>query len=368
MTLCFQNPFDTSTTFLLEAMLEASKVAKSGVGIFSFASSPGLKMLVDDPTFKAFLKNAEFELIVGLDAITNTKALKELKRLRDENPNFKPTAFLHTTKGAIFHLKVCWFKGSQSTTIITGSGNMTAGGLRGNWEAFHISEVSGEKEKSFHQLWNKWRGDFSKFLKDIDNPEVIERAAKNDAVGVPVAGEPQPGSPAPTVVPSASDVEETSELAEIEIAPDAAVLMAEIPRASDRWHQANFNHATVVDYFGVTPGTQQRVLLYPMNQQGHIGEPESRPVVAVPSKNYRFELGAAHGLEYPQKGRPIGVFIAIAARTFRYMLLMPGDPHYEGVRAFLYSEYTGHPERMRRVIVTRAAAKAAYPALPLWQD
>ena len=69
-----------------------------------------MKLLAAEPGFSKFLKAAEFTIIVGLDAITDTRAVDELKKLNKSHPNFKPKLFLHSTGGSIFHPKTMWLK------------------------------------------------------------------------------------------------------------------------------------------------------------------------------------------------------------------------------------------------------------------
>ena len=102
-----------------------------------------------------------------------------------------------------------------------------------------------------------------------------------------------------------------------------------------------------------------------MNADGTAGEVESRPSVSVRSQNYRFELEAAAGLDYPERGRPVGVFVNVAPRTFRYRLLMPDDRSYTTVFNLLVSLYGGRADRMRRVRTNVGVLRRAWPDSPL---
>lgn len=149
--------------------------------------------------------------------------------------------------------------------------------------------------------------------------------------------------------------------------PSGRVLIAEIPRAGGRWKQANFDLRTFRGFFGVRPDTVRRVVLQHVDESGELGALESRQSVSVRSQNYRFELAAAAGLQYPVAGCPIAVFVEIAPRTYRYRLLMPGDPRYRTADALLRREWKGRRDRMRRVISTTDLLWQAWPDSPLWR-
>jgi len=118
-------------------------------------------------------------------------------------------------------------------------------------------------------------------------------------------------------------------------------------------------------FFGARRGTLRRVGLQHVGADGCLGDIENRPNVAVKSHNYRFELDAASGLAYPTRRRPIGVFVRVAARTFRYRLLMPGDQYYSVVQVFLAKRWSGNTGRMRRISVAVEELRRAWPDSPL---
>jgi hypothetical protein len=145
-----------------------------------------------------------------------------------------------------------------------------------------------------------------------------------------------------------------------------AVLIAEIPRAGDRWGQANLDKENFEGFFGASAAVQRRILLQHVRPDGTASPIESRPSVARKSKNYSFELGAAAGLYPPGPARPIAVYVKTTAGVFLYQLLMPGDPAHEAVSAFLSARWTGRTDRMRRVLTTVDDLQAAWPDSPLW--
>jgi hypothetical protein len=148
--------------------------------------------------------------------------------------------------------------------------------------------------------------------------------------------------------------------------PNLIVLMAELPKGSGRWKQANFDKDNFQGFFGLTIGNKvQHISLQHVAADGSLGLVESRPGVSVKSHNYRLELAAASGLQYPSRA-PIGVFIRTTTDTFRYRLLMPTDPEFAIVSGFMASHWAGLPGRKRRVLTDTHTLRRNWPNSPLW--
>jgi energy-converting hydrogenase Eha subunit B len=88
---------DGASPKLLKSILDQCGPAKKGGAAFAFASAQGVKLLIAEPAFSKFLEASEFTIIVGLDAITDTKAVDALRKVNKRYPNFKPKLFLHST-------------------------------------------------------------------------------------------------------------------------------------------------------------------------------------------------------------------------------------------------------------------------------
>lgn len=149
----------------------------------------------------------------------------------------------------------------------------------------------------------------------------------------------------------------------------AVVLVAEIPQSGDRWKQANFDLDNYLNFFGAQVGTQRLVIFRHVNRDGTMADYErNRPSVEVKSRNFRFELAAASGIPYPSNGRPIGVFVRVATRTFFYRLLLPNDPDYALVSSLLQRRMQPgfSPQRMRRVRMTVEDLRRDWPNAPFW--
>ncbi|MBZ4330523.1 phospholipase D family protein [Corallococcus sp. AS-1-12] len=343
-----QDPDGESSSYLLEAILDASHNASEGTGMFAFASAKGVRMLFDDADFAAFLKRASFDLIVGVDAVTNVATLALLKEYTETYRKLVVRVFLHHRKGILFHPKFCWFRSLKGGTAVLGSGNLTLGGLAGNWEAFSLCGATTAEAQTTAAQWRKWTLSNKARLKSVDDEEVLARAAKNVAAAIPAVDSDDV---------ALDDVSSTT-------APDT-VMIAEIPRG-ERWKQANFDLETFRQFFQATPGARQRVFLWHVAADGTVGDIEVRPCVSVKSQNYRIELGAAVNLSYPEgSARPIAVFLRSATRKFRYRLLMPEDPSYNHVLRILAQRWTGRTGRMRRVTMSSDELRRAWPDSPL---
>lgn len=337
MKICIQDPSWPDSVYLLEEIFAGCAGASHGAGVFAFASAGGVKLLFQDPAFADFLSESSFDLVIGVDAVTDTKALDALAANLAIFERLKVQAFLSNAAG-LFHPKMCWFRHQKKGVSLVGSGNLTAGGLRGNCETFTVTEHENRQQAVFENAWFSWLGFHSKHLLPIDHPEIRKRASANTGVESGARGKKR------TVI-----VEDNK--GNISVggtnAPLATVLIAEIPRSGDRWNQANFDLDTFQNFFGAKLGHTQRIILTHVGSDGRIGAPEVRPSVAVPSQNYRFELEAAAGLAYPSGGRPIAIFLKIGTRTFRYRLLMPGSKTYANALAFLKRH---GPQRGNRVL------------------
>ena len=100
---------------------------------------------------------------------------------------------------------------------------------------------------------------------------------------------------------------------------------------------------------------------------GSVAEQEVRPAVAVKSQNYRFELAAAAGITYPDNGRPIGVFVRIATRTFLYSIQMPNDQANQALAGLLARRIPAPGRNVRRAVFSADEVRQVWPNSPLWQ-
>ena len=363
-----------------EAILAASNGARSGGGAFAFVTKTGAELCFKDPVLKDIVANGKFDLIVGVDQITTPEALGALETISDENRKFVVKAYLSTGNRTIFHPKFIWFKKKRGGVLVLGSGNLTLNGLRHNCEAFVVSEMDEAEMSGFLNRWELWLKEIRPQLLPINGTTVIDQAKRNYRNNVIAKKEGViPEAPAINKVEvekksksQGNFPDETTVDAEIDDwmpKDDQLVLVAEIPRSNNRWAQANFDKTSFEDFFGASiDDSSIRVLFRHVSENNTLGEIESRPSVAVSSRNYRFELGAAAGLDYPPKeaGRPIAVFIKLNTRTFLYTLCMPNLPYYNDLHNFCKSRHTGRKDRVMRIPTKVSIIKAAVPQVPLW--
>jgi hypothetical protein len=360
-----QTPDISSPKLLANILAECGPATKAGAA-FAFASAQGVKLLAAEPVFSQFLKASELVMVVGLDAITDTRAVDEFRKLNKSHPNFKPKFFIHQTGGSLFHPKTIWLKTANGGVIITGSGNLTSGGLKSNWEAMAVDSLTVAEMTAAEKSWDAWLKKHSKELFDVDDPKVAARAEANKrlrakikkALKAPAEETPEIEAEIDAATEAAEDIQQ-----ELKLNP---ILIAEIPKASNRWEQANFDKKSFIEFFGVTLGVPKTVRFFHVQPDGSLVAEKVRPPVAVKSQNFRFELSAASGLPYPKNGVPIGVFERVSDSDFNYVLLMPGSLDHTLIAKYLDVDYPKKTRVLRRVQLTSGDLQKIWPAAPFF--
>ena len=290
----FQDPASPDTVYLLEAIIDASRGAASCSGIFAFASRGGVDSLIGDPEIQDFLRESPMSLLVGIDAVTTRNTLVRLRELEQELGHLNVQVFWNPT-GALFHPKVARFEyPGGCRTMIVGSGNLTPGGLRQNFEAFSV--MRSEAGETFDVTsWDRFLSGHAADIRIIDE-SALERAAKNVVRGRRRSRDVEP------------DLERTPAVAEPSAGPLVNIelpvvrtdrfLVAQVPRAGERWHQIHFNHAVIEQFFRVHLGTTaQRVFLVECRRDGTFAEQEVRPCVySGANMNPKIEIASHHGV------------------------------------------------------------------------
>ncbi len=365
---------------LHEALLAAAEEATSGGGAYAFVSISGVKLFLEDGAFRGLLERGDFQLIVGIDQITNPPTLEKLQEIDDVYPNFSVSAYWQSRNSLIFHPKFSWFRKEDGGVLVVGSGNMTVNGLRKNTEAFVVHELDEQQIDDVEATWASWLDEVGDVIHPVADADVLERARQNQSFAHTLrARGTDPESGASLHEEDAEDepnydIEVDDDLIEPDVDINAwrfqdssRVLVAEIPRSGNRWNQANFDVGSFTDFFGAKAGdNSQRILLRNIADDGSLGEIETRPSVSVISKNYRFELYAATGIDYPGEGRPTGIFLEISRRVFLYVLLLPGSPSHREAERWLLDEWAGRADRMRRIISDVRTIRANCPSLACW--
>lgn len=334
--------------YLLEHLLLESIGARRGGGIFAWANANGVKSILEDDAFDEFLVKGNFRLFVGTDSITDPPAVDKLIEISTKRPRLDVRAFMSPT-ASLFHPKMAWFEHEDHLSLIVGSGNLTMGGLRSNWEAFVCLKLAGDDMRDALTKIEAFLTSVTEHLLPITDPRVRDRAEKNTGNERSLRTTHTTPQARPNI---SSSVEE--------------VLVAEIPKSGDRWAQANFDLENYEGFFGAMAGSQRRISLHHVDSSGAVGDVESRPSVEVASHNYRFELAAARGLAYPSVGSPIGVFLRLVTGEFLYSLLLPGAAGHSELDQLLAANWQGRADRKRRVRFKADVVQNAWPDSALW--
>jgi hypothetical protein len=352
MTLTLQVPGEANT--LRAALVATAMNSIGGFATFAFATATGIDTWLAEPAIRKVLASGKFQLVVGLDAITDTAAVAALKTAQTELPQANISLFYNQKGGVLYHPKTMFFKRASGGTCLTGSGNLTLGGLRNNWEAFWKADLSGADTTALEAQWAKWVADHKGNLLTVDDPRVIAQAALNAKTRARI----QKAVKETDAEALAALEEEAAETASLN-----PFLIAEVPK--NRPGQADVGINAYQGFFGATAGKERRVTFYRVLPNGALSPPEERKAFAVQSGNYRFEVEALSGLAHPANDHFILVFERIGKSEYRYVLLKPGEAGHGHVQKFLNDNYFVQGNSKRRVVVTKSDVQAAWPDNPL---
>ena len=316
LTISMQDPTYAETTYLYEAILSAAQDASSWRGFYAFATRDGVDQLIEDSIVHDLMsRGGRIHLVVGLDAITNRPTLERLVELERRYPNFTPRVFWNETR-ALFHPKISDFGLPDGGRIlIVGSGNLTPGGLRTNFEAYTVAIAEQNEDIDLTSLTAFARRHANHIIPI--NDQALTRADSNRTrrIGRVARTPTTPPSPQPAVPPAGF----------------GRVLLAQAPKAGSRWAQVHFNAEVIQTFFSLRCADSERVYLTRALPGGQRGVIEVRPCVySQTNRNYKIEIGGAKGLQYPADNRrPLLVFYERQLRTYDYLLIMPGDTGYD---------------------------------------
>ncbi len=91
MTLTLQVPGEGDT--LHAALAAAATGATGGFAAFAFATSTGIDTALAEPAVRKLFGTGQFQLVVGLDAITDTAAVAAIKTAKAALPNASVSLF-----------------------------------------------------------------------------------------------------------------------------------------------------------------------------------------------------------------------------------------------------------------------------------
>lgn len=383
--------------------------------LVAFASPSGVSGLT--PHILKSKKHIDtYQIIVGLDNFgTSKEALEELLLWEVKSYVY------HSRSHNIFHPKIYLFEGKENSMVIVGSNNLTEFGLVKNIEgAIMVKYTQNEENKVIKEIKNYFQNlldntdvnlkiltqeliddlyatekilpneEKRKKLHDEKYGNSTEKAGKDSLVEkrvsdffgtTPLQSNPKDFKPKRKLRSTEkikSVKKEKTEQKEIQSSlkkpifhpwafnKNNIVLIAEIGKG-ERWKQVNFPIEMFEEFFGAKIGDNSyHIKLRHLEQDGNLGEIENRKAVSVKSRNFRFEIGAATS-DYPNKDRPIGVFIKIASDKFLYSLLMPSISQYSNVKTFLLDKYTGPSRNLSRIISDAKSLKKECSTLSFWE-
>lgn len=357
-----------------DAINNSSENAIHGGAVFAFASESGIELLFQLENIKSILNLGSFLLVVGIDDITNERAINKLLSLMEEYPNLVVKAYYKNGNRGIFHPKFLWFeKEGNIGNLLVGSGNLTLRGFKENVEAFTLNQLNTEETLSVKEKFFSWIDESSVYLKELNDESVIERVRENK---IQVVRRPQTRVTEEVVTEEdTTDIQPEEIVVNIDYEQDEwsfdlnnQVLVAEIPKSGSRWKQVNFSKTVFENFFGAEAHgmNQEVILLRNVNNEGNLQDIETRPAVSVASDNYRFELNAASGIPYPNEGAPIGIFIKVTPGAFIYVLVFPTENIYSDILDFLDANAViRRTGEKKRVISTCNEIEAIISTLPL---
>jgi hypothetical protein len=233
-------------------------------------------------------------------------------------------------------------------SLIVGSGNLTTGGLRANWEAFVVERLTGRAAKEALKGIEAFITDQAPNLAPLTDQRVLDRVKKNTGNERSLRSVPPPPSASTGVEQSVDEV-----------------LIADMNRTEARLAQANFKVKDYEGFFGAQRGTQRRISLRLVDANGSVGDIQSRPSVEAKSKNYRFELDGLKAAHLGSSGRPIGVFLRLSTGEFVYSLVRPEDSGFAELDALLIAQSSERRNQLRRIRITGNELAAAWPSAPI---
>ncbi len=328
---------------------------------FGFLTGSGVDMLLGVAAVRDVLLHSDVEVLVGLDAVTDRPGLERLIGLARQNPKFKALVIKNTT-GALVHPKMLVARYADGRAVaVVGSNNLSSSGLTGNVEGYTIARFEPEERVNLSD-WDEFILRWGPLITEIDD-EALETAERNTRRlrRLRTAAKKTSTKPGIGMVVSDGQAHETPALGVEDLGE--ALLVAQIPRAGNRWSQVHYSAAIIQDYFEAQQGDQ--VLLRRFDTAN---VEEARVVYSVSNKNYKIELGAASEAgEYPADGRPVVLFRreSRSRQRHRYMLLMPGDVGHAEMTTLAKTAFEGPRNHRPRVIVPRNRVLAAWPECPL---
>lgn len=366
MTFLFQYPDGPSFIKHIEVSAEG---AETGGAVFAFATADGIQAFCKAKNIKAMLEGGkDFKLIVGLDSITNGRAIAQLRyeSQKYKGGNLTCAAFMHN-ESCTFHPKFCWFKKTGNLAVIVGSGNLTMKGLGAhssgaptpNWEAFSVRSLTGDAAGKALQGICAWLQAHQGNIVPLDDPRVLAKALTNSQ-SQPATGISRKSGRVVSIGNDSTEIES-------EEFDSADILMREI--SLGRNGQIDVGKKFFWKYFGFERNKDTGVLLQHVSRNNEIGSVKLHALVEKGSKNYCLEIEEAKAKQSKKSGhgwRTIIIFSRLDGRSFRYCVIPTGtSAHARLTAAFFKNVDPKKPGRRMGVKnVWSAELKKAWPNAP----
>lgn len=349
MSLILQDPNAPAPNYLLDELEKHFKDADAIYCAFAFVTARGVNLLFDQVEVRKNLEKAKIHLIVGMDAITDTKAIEKLSALCSKYENFSVQVFLPRS-GGIFHPKFSWIKKGKTGVVITGSGNLTNGGLKNNFEAFSVIQIDPQTVKAVENNWASFLADNPDSLFALDANEVTEAAQQN----------------AKLKKATKKIRKEAGKKVDYEAIPDdgSFVFIEELTKGRGK-KQRDVGKWAAKNFFGESPNL---VLTY-INDQGQRESKEIRKISSKGSVNFAIDLDASKGMVPINGLMPIAIFIRTSPQSFFYHIISANSVHYPIVSDYLNAEVgkvpVGNAKRLKNEMPVQKL-REIWPAAPFW--
>ncbi|HZW26163.1 MAG TPA: phospholipase D family protein [Gallionella sp.] len=350
MPLILQDPNAPAPNYLLDELEKHFKDADAIYCAFAFVTARGINLLFDQVEVRKNLDQAKIHLIVGMDAITDTKAIEKLSTLCAKYENFFVQVFLPRS-GGIFHPKFSWIKKGKTGVVITGSGNLTNGGLKNNFEAFSVIQLDQQTVKAVENNWTSFLSANTDSLFSLDAKEVVEAAQQN----------------AKLKKATKKIRKEAGKKIDIDFFPEkgSVVFIEELTKGRGG-KQRDVGTWASKNYFE----KNAKLFLTHVNDQGECEDVEVRKLTLKPSKNYAIDLGASDGLQPIDGNMPIAIFIRTRPFTYFYHIIRPKGKHFKVISDYLKKNakevQKDHARRIEKPLSIQEL-KVIWPDAPFWR-
>lgn len=365
--LVIQDEIYEGSLHLDEVMLSAIPSAIKGAGSFAFATQNGINAIFNSNEFRDYCHAGNhFELILGIDSVTNDKALIYAKKLSDSlDGRLIVKVYYDESASSIFHPKTTWFANKPDInggSMFVGSGNLTLNGLQNNVEMFSWIELDQLCLAETMSTWSKWlhRANAAHHIYAVDDPFILERANANSS----------PLKKGTKHVGDRTAFEETKQLL---LSNDFNVIVSSIPRQTDRgWTQFAMKKEYYTGFFGFstedTPEAKDvRVLLRAVNSDSSLQLAESRTGnISRGSRNYRIELDGARNIEVANDDNPIVVIVKTGPREYLYEVFDSTSGLLGPLAKFAQRINPNLPKNQKpKCLTTVKSLRESFPDLPI---